>query len=357
MLKFIFYLIWFTNIILVIAKKRSKIISFFSFIISFVMFAGNNSNPDYVVYQWAYDQHNIEGFEPGFKFLVSIFQSLSLNYQEMLMVIQMISLIMIWICIRNVTPNINAFWAIYFFAQQFIDIIQWRNYIASVFLLCAIILLYRDKRVLSLLFTIFASSFHITFSIFVVFVLFDIIRKDSSKARIKNSYIIVIGAIIVIYAIGYVINMFSGNGISSTMITQILGMDARYQSYSGSTRFGSIIPFIVYIFDTYTILWICKSKLQLDKKLTTIIVNLNLFVGLFTPLLLIDINFYRIFRDVNILNFVFLAYVLDKNKVIDKTYIEQITMFLLMGSLWKIMTILQGAIIFSSIYDNNLWLK
>lgn len=357
MLKLIFYLIWFANIVLVIVKKRSKIISLFSFIISFVMFAGNDSNPDYVVYQWAYNQHNIEGFEPGFKFLVSVSQSLALNYQEMLMVIQVISLIMIWICIRNITPNVNAFWAIYFFAQQFIDVIQWRNYIASILLLCAITLLYRNKRLLSLLFTIFASSFHITFSIFIIFVLFNIIRKNSFKIRIKDSYIIVISAIIVIYVIGYIVNMFSGNAISPTMMTQILGMDDRYQSYSGSTRFGSIIPFIMYIFDTYTILWISKSKLQLDKKLTTIIVDLNLFVGIFTPLLLIDINFYRIFRDINILNFVFLAYALDKNKAINKTYVKQMTMFFLMGSLWRVMTLLQGAIIFSSIYDNNLWLK
>lgn len=357
MLKLIFYLIWFANIVLVIVKKRSKIISLFSFIISFVMFAGNDSNPDYVVYQWAYNQHNIEGFEPGFKFLVSVSQGLALNYQEMLMVIQVISLIMIWICIRNITPNVNAFWAIYFFAQQFIDVIQWRNYIASILLLCAITLLYRNKRLLSLLFTIFASSFHITFSIFIIFVLFNIIRKNSSKIRIKDSYIIVISAIIVIYVIGYIVNMFSGNAISPTMMTQILGMDNRYQSYSGSTRFGSIIPFIMYIFDTYTILWISKSKLQLDKKLTTIIVDLNLFVGIFTPLLLIDINFYRIFRDINILNFVFLAYALDKNKAINKTYVKQMTMFFLMGSLWRVMTLLQGAIIFSSIYDNNLWLK
>lgn len=352
MLRIVFYFIWFSNILLMVTKNKSRIISILSFILSFVLFAGNNMNPDYMVYQWGYNQHTFEGFEFGFKFLSLQAQHLSLDYQGMLMLVQLVSLVLIWICIRVITSNINAFWAMYFFSQQFIDIIQWRNYFASVFLLCAVTLLYKNKKFFSLIFVAIACSFHITFFVFVPFVL---LYNKKAKLKIKNIYIIAF-VIITTYIIGYTINLISNIDILQNSV-QVLGMNNRYQYYGIGTRFGSILPFAIYLIDLYLILWISRSEYFLSNNLANIIVKLNVFVGIFTPLLLIDINFYRIFRDINIINFVFIAYILDKNTVVDKLYIKQLCVVFVMCTLWKLMTLEQGTIIFSSIYNNNLWIK
>ena len=72
MLKLIFYIIWVANIILVVLKRKSKFLSALSFVLSFVVLAGNTYNLDYMTYYWSYTHQDFDTLDKGYQLLCRI---------------------------------------------------------------------------------------------------------------------------------------------------------------------------------------------------------------------------------------------------------------------------------------------
>ncbi len=131
-------------------KTKIKFLSALSFVLSFVVFTGNTYNLDYMTYYWDYTHQDFDTLD---KAVSAFYVEFLLDRTRLSSNAYGTSKVWCWLfwrlCIRSITNNYNVFWALYFFAQQFIDVIQFRNYIATVFLMGSLFLLKNGKRWMS----------------------------------------------------------------------------------------------------------------------------------------------------------------------------------------------------------------
>ena len=93
-------------------------------------------------------------------------------------------------------------------------------------------------------------------------------------------------------------------------------------------------------------------------KKTYIIYTLNIYAAFSLPLLFVDINFYRMFRVLNIANYVYYAWALGNNKKKSISF-KQLKMFgFVCGSqffwVWSYLSRIPE--IFTEIFKNNIWI-
>lgn len=355
MLRILFLIVWSLDIIALILKQKSKILAAISFVMSFILCAGNNSNPDYLIYYWNYLYNNdngSKGLDIGYRFYCSIFRSLGLSYQQMLIITQIILLFLLFVSIRKITDNWCAFWALYFFAEQFIDIIQIRNYMATIFLLIAICFLHEKKKNASIIVVLIASTFHLSFALYLPFI---VLYGSSRYVKIRDYYKKISVVFLITYATFYLLNIL-GINVLGKILRQFIFFD-RYSVYATTrTRFGSIIYVGLY----FLTLWCIYNDRQKESQVLfdwdSIISNLNLYISIILPLLVINTNAYRLLRNLNIINYAYFAFVLDTKFRDIKSYWKFAFKCLLTCLAWKINFIYSNNRIFTTIYENNLWI-
>lgn len=349
MLRIVFYIIWIANIVLAVLKRKSKIISALSFVLSFVMFAGNTYNPDYMTYYWSYIYQDFDTLDKGYQLLCRIFIKMGFDYQAMLMVLQSIMLVILWLCLRSVTSNYNVFWALYFFAQQFIDVIQFRNYIAAVFLMCTVFLLKNGKRLLSFLALIVAIGFHQSFILYVPF----LFMYNNPKIKIRFEY--VAGISVLTFGVFYLLNAIAKINVFSVLLI-VLNVLERFSYYITGTRYGSIVFLIPYLVNLYCIKSIQRNfRESLSTSTGDIVLKINLYSAIALPFLIVNTNVYRLYRNLNLVNFIFIAASMGYGKKPTKKYYCELGKVLIMGTVWKIL-FMTNPLIYSDVYTNNLWL-
>ena len=349
MLKLIFYIIWVANIILVVLKRKSKFLSALSFVLSFVVLAGNTYNLDYMTYYWSYTHQDFDTLDKGYQLLCRIFIKIGLDYQAMLMVLQSMMLIVLWLCIRSITNNYNVFWALYFFAQQFIDVIQFRNYIATVFLMGSLFLLKNGKRWMSFLILIGAVGFHKSFALYIPFVLLY------NNRRIKVQFNHIASVLILTFCILYPLNAIAKINVFSVLLSA-LNVPERYSYYITGTRYGSVAFFFLYLINLYCINSVKENFWKnTDDAIGDVVLKINLYSAVVLPFLIVNTNVYRLYRNLNLMNFIFISAALGRSKKLTKRYYYEIGKILLMGMIWKALFMTNPSI-YVDIYTNNILL-
>lgn len=272
--------------------KNFDKISFILLIILGILFWGNINNPDYYPYYDFYQNNeNYYNFEFGYVLVNNIISSLPIDYDFFLFIIFNMCLFLILNTIDLFDVKIWPILFLYSIYPFFFDVAQLRNFIGLSFFIFAFKYLLYNKKIIYIILTMIASSFQI---LFIVFVFFILIRSRF----IRFIMLIPITAIFIL-----IIN--DKNIIWFNNLMTYLSLDITYLSNKGN--YGFIIYIFAHLFMIFSI-WLGIRNIKLDPnnfklQILNKVTLLNYYLISFYPLLMINNNFFRIYRDIILINY------------------------------------------------------
>ncbi|PIO83029.1 hypothetical protein BSQ39_05300 [Loigolactobacillus backii] len=305
MLVSIVVVLFILNIMNSFRQKEIKVIllAFFAFLFIIFTYASSEIS-DYSVYEVYYNTPDFN-IEPGFSLLEKISNSLGFSFFQFRTSIAILGFLILFLAVRKITHRYSYFLSIYFLFPFFYDVIQMRNFLmmtcafyAATFLIKGT---WRDV-LLSIIWILIAGSIHLLGYIFLVGILIWLINKHSSKAMNIILIIIIVSSILLIIP--------GLRAFVSDMVIRVAGSStgrlSHLMEYSNvSVRYGFIIGWIRAITAFMLVFW--TKRIILRKNLNPqdlTVKKINMLYSFVTisllalPLLLIDADFERVFRNV-----------------------------------------------------------
>lgn len=338
MIKYLFYFLFFLNFIIAFSRKKIKIIEIISWIFLIILLSGRCGGPDYGTYLKEYNGvTGIINHDILYQLLVDLGRFFHLDYNVFLLILVSVSFGMIIYVITKLKINAHIFIFFYMIFTVFYDAIQVNNFITNSFCILSVYMKINNKKLLSYILIIIATMIHAVSFVYLFIVLFSL--KNEYRNDIYIRFFIIFGLLLfsvclfVPSILAIVINIFKGILINSNVGNYL------------NTRINN--GFIIFIFlhlINIFILKACKEKLSINTTYNQMnfveIVNfLNMAIIVFYPLLLVNSNFYRIFRNYNILIFICYAIVLNsyviKNKnIYEKKYLSFFCCAVVASMIW-----------------------
>lgn len=307
----IFNCIWLLNIVFVLRKRRSRLVTAISFVYACYIYFYNTGSNDYERYTWIYSGAIESEVEQGFLFLIKIGNSLGLTFQQFQGIVGSTCLLLILIAYSKFCNNYHYLFAFYFIYQYFADLNLLRNFIMRTILLLAFCFLINRRKSYFVLFTVIASLFHRTALLYLPIVFFNI-KKDMSRKTLKICAACIIMLCFATFMLGnnwaWVLN------IASVFLREEPQKPAYY--FTTSTHFGFLIYFGLFAVNLFIIIGSKDNKRAgetYDKYLLerwTYYINLYCMISF--PLIMINTNFYRIFNNIYLVNLIYYASVLER---------------------------------------------
>lgn len=303
----LFYLICALNIIWGIKKKKSNALCFGALLIIFVLMTFNYYGPDIEVYVKTYElvgkapslssAFDSTYMEQGYVVLMFLANKMSLDFYAFRIVITLICLALFMSAIKYFKVNPNFIIGLYMVHLFFFDTIQFRNFIVQFIILFAIRYLFR-KSCFSMFKYIFcvavAGSIHVVAWIYLSLLLVRFLNKQRTYNRVLAlSLLIFLSSILLRPLFPQILNL----------ISRVVNRGAGY--LSNSSRISYIIVMAFYLL-SLMVLYSYRNKLLVKTKINEII-KIKIVIGLFLSLCIIDGSFYRIFRNLFLLDMIGMA--------------------------------------------------
>ena len=365
MIKLIYFVILSVCFVCVLKNNKSKLITILAAIGTFIIFAGNNSNSDYNLYLFSFMMDDYERYEIGYKLYYEFYKKVGINnYQTTLIITFIVLGIIIYLMAKKITDNYIEIIFFLLISELFIDTVQIRILIASVFLFAAIVIYPIEKRKAFLLILI-STSFQMVSLFYIPFFLIGMFKKKEANLnsenllRNKNKYNLVFICLIVYMSLLIFNNVFNIN--FPLMIIGWLGhkwsVFEHVTYYFNGTAWGSIQFVILYLSNLLTIWYLRTNSKQIDSKYADIILNINIYAAFSIPFLFVDMNFYRLFRILNLANFVYYAMVLDYNRknCITIKNLKMVGFVCLFQLTWFFSYLIRVPEIYNDIFKYNMW--
>ncbi len=309
----IYYIILGVIVIASFMNKKSRILSYISRFVIFLIMVGNTENADMRAYVLEYN-HGLHGNfalqDAGYSMAQHIIQTyLHLEYWGFKCIMVLLSLILIEKAIKYFNANDNFVWGAYLAYLVFIDTIQVRNFIAMAIFVFSLIYYAKGGKKNTLIFCALltiASTFHVLF----VYYFFFLVFKIDDKKIVRNSCI-VFG--VLLFLVSYITKNSIWGMIAGTFLG---GRGSRYfSSFTKYSWIGCLLLFLLglipFVIDNKNTVALMSEK----RGFLRIILNLNYCIMPALPLLLMNSNFYRLFRDILILNYIAYSLILEKYRL------------------------------------------
>ncbi|MFC5703547.1 EpsG family protein [Cohnella faecalis] len=310
MIYFAYSIVVIINSFLAYSRNHSRIIAFITAVFIWLLFWSNTLNPDLQAYvrDYIYLQNNVplETYqtEPGFIILMKLGISLGLSYTAFLSLVTAVCYALIYRTIKKYTNNMSYVYLMYLLHPVFLDIVQFRNFIIMSILVSAIPLLVEDtgkSKIKYLLLILVAASIQ---NLAIVYAPLLLVNRAN-----KNKLVKYIACFIVLFSI---VLLFNGNKIPYIEnIVQNINNDRIDRYLSGVGRLGFLIAWGLHIIYFLLIYW---SKKVIDRNKTSdkkndeiiafvnIVFWINVFAFAFFPLYMMDMAFYRVIRNLILVN-------------------------------------------------------
>lgn len=297
-------------------------------------YATENRSMDYLNYERRYN--NIGNVSLGYniQFGYTIIQKIGMFlgldfFWFRFVVIALCLLALYFFVIRKYTSNANYVLAFYLMYPMIIDSEQLRNFVAMTIVLSSISLLRRKAVGYKLLYLSLigaASTFHTAF-LFYTPLIFLSDRKNSKFAK----------SIAVLSVVLMGMMFLNNNQVPFAELIMQAVDDGRFTRYlSSSTTLGFVMPLALTLSSIGLVYWakvisdreqlisqrrmernpslkINQERIQLENNFITLVFWINLLSSFFFPLFMITIQFYRLPRNLLLLNIA--AYALATNKL------------------------------------------
>lgn len=313
-LMIITYIYLFILFLMIIVNIKSRIYCVLGIGLIWVIMGGNNYNPDYTTYSYAYNNPDLSLFSnPGWEYMMNIGRTLGLDYNAFLCIIISISLILIIYSTLKVTKNYSIVLFMYMFVFMIIDTIQIRNFFSVSIVLFGLSHFINDKKlgitkyIVSIL---IASTLHITSLYFLIILFFD--------KRIFKLNKLFITSVLTLIFLFQIFPKFRGK---LYFLFELFGKD---YSNNFNVSFGYIYILIINLISYFVFQYMYKnkfSKIKSDslKRFFCICYNLNLTSFVLIPFCMINMNVYRILRYLQFFNLILFSSIykssIDKKKL------------------------------------------
>lgn len=293
--------------------RKSKTIYTIEFIWMWILlsFCNNINRPDYKNYLRCYDLYSngedivVDSSEIGIKILYKLFNEVGLSFIQALVVLMFIVLFLISISIIKYTESIAAVSSLFMLYPLFLHGIQIGNAIAMSIIVFGFRYLLEEKKASLVKYgvcVIVAVLFHSTAIIYFLFILIKFINKKNLK------YWVVLFICLVAVA----------SRIDLSILRSIFG-EGRYEAkfFIGNNTIlettmmilwqmvGTILLVLLYfrVKNTKEYLKSCHAIQVINEN----IVRINMVLLAILPLYYLDASTERLFRNIVVLNFVFVA--------------------------------------------------
>lgn len=244
----------------------------------------------------------------GLGFIFRLCQTIGLSFWQTHYLLIVLSLLTALFVIKkfSLSPHL----AIALFTGYYIIISsdQIKNHAALIFLLLAIVALYEKKMVRAIVLLLIASSIHYSFIVYAL--IFFVVRED--EKNLARTIIIVTSIITVLEILGIgdvLIILISRLG---GIVEKYLGAYGLYklQNYTENrTRFGYLLLFGFQIMDYYLVKlgakWMQETGYHDERmeEVNNYVLRINLVGFMLFPLFVYNQQWYRLIRDILILNY------------------------------------------------------
>lgn len=312
----LFYSIAVLNIIAGISKKHVKLFYGLALAVIFLFMTFNCAGPDISGYMSAYDQWiNSEGvivhkghMEWGYMMLMSVCRRIGLDFFSFRIILSLLCLGLMVSTINYYKVNPNFVVGLYMTYLFFFDTIQLRNCVAEFILLFATRYLFKKSflaTVKYIILVLLAWGFH-TIALFSLLLL---LFKISDK-KIYYRCITVLSVL-----------MFAVCVILQPVLPQIanwlLQFITRGSSYLEiNVEIGYLVILILQLVG-FIPLYLCRRAVKNNKAVRKNVDNIfkiNIILFLFMPLMFINSNFYRIYRNYILLTIIGLTLIYGNSK-------------------------------------------
>lgn len=360
MIKFLYFLILSVCIFSSFTNIKSRVLEFIVALGMFVLFAGNNFNSDYNLYLFSFITDDYERYEIGYTLYYKLMKMIGINSYHITLVILLIILFtIILFCLKKYSKNYIPFFLFLLMGELFIETVQIRTFAASVFLFAAITY-FQDNKLKSLLFLLLAASFQMVGLFYFPFFAILFLKNGCILKNNKARYQFVL-FLFILYVLLLLLNNIGKINLILLLIRLVANKISLFEhasNYFGGTNWGSIPFALLYLSNIVTLWYLNRDTKKFNLKYKESILDINIYAAFCIPLLFIDMNFYRVFRILNIANFAYYISVLSTtNRNITYRYLKNLSIVFIMQIAWFLNYYIRVPEIFNDILSNNLWLR
>lgn len=337
MIAILFCVFWAINVILVIIKKKSKLITLLTFAVMVTIYFLNTTSGDYENYLWEYNTSSYYTVESGFTWIMKIASSCSLSFNQFQGIVCTISLLLVFYVFKHYSENYHLFFSVYFIYQYFYDIDSLKNFLARAILLLAIYMLIEGKRKHFIFTLLIGLLIHRTLIIYLPLALFNPERGFSRKSMKYCS----IAVVVLCFVIFVLHSRFEFLGSFLMVALERDNLNAKLNTYlTRSTQFGFLIYFVLHACDIFLV-WRSKrfsefvGEEQTDR-LCQFTWFINLYVVMFFPLIMINNVFFRLFNNIILLNFILYSRIADSYEKTTTRYYRYVFVIILFMLLYRL---------------------
>lgn len=305
------------NLFFAIREKRSAFVVVVTLFFAWFLITGSRSIYDLDFYIKSYENINrtsVDGLQVTFFLLKKLFYSFKFTFFEFRGYVVLFALILMHFFFKKTTSNVHILYVAYMVYLIFLDYIQLKNFLACSVLCVAFIVFLQHKnywRFFYFCLIFFAGTIHSSFFIYLLFLLIP--ANLSFNARVIK--IFAIGALVfTFFSVFYRENLH--------FITDILFLidDEKSVKYAETTTTYGALYFVgLQIYATVVMLFMssqykqlqypqytlsCKNEILDVRKSLKLICLVNLVSFAFCPFIVFNINFYRLLRNLYLLNIV-----------------------------------------------------
>jgi len=348
-------------------KKHDKAVAMFILLFMWLFFWGNTMNPDYEYYSNLYTKiqngvpmiRNIS-MEPGFIIMMKLSSLLGLNYRGFLILISLCCYLLINSTIKLYCDSYSYVYLLYFIYPYLIDVIQIRNFIVMSILIYSVRYLVNDGlngKIKYIVLLLIAATIH---RISIVYLPLILIRSEK-----QNTFIYYLAICSILFSILFLLND-KEIPILTSYIESYIGHDKYLLYFKMKTNLGWILfcylqisSFVMILFSKILyqryIITLFESKYNdITNKFINLMHYANLLLFIYMPLLILNVNFTRIIRNILLLNYITFSIVSSTIRDRDIKLLYNISTIIYALSFFVILVIPQKEDIILSVICNNI---
>lgn len=334
-------------------KKKSRLLVVVNFFITWIIISGYFSGVDIDNYRYDYFILTYGGksmfSDLGYVLLCKLFIGFGIDFFMFKKIVVFICLTLVFYSIKRMNGNILMIMSYYLIYQSVFDAIQFRNFIGFSILMVAYIFLMENtkkSKFIYLTLILLSSLFH---SVMIVYCIYLLIDDDKLSIKLRN--------IIIIFSI--ILTLFTFvNGKSIPLISNFFMSDNNMNIYLSSS--GDSLAFILPItilsififFERYLI------KMKRLNNFNTKVFNIDLLTCIFIPLFIVSFQWYRILRNIVVLNEISFSNEIDKLPFGSKLRNNIIIAFLLIIIIFYYSDVVRFLLVdnYLTVFKNNVFI-
>jgi len=333
--------------------NKSRVIKLLLLIMMWILFWGNFQSADYSNYLMRYNYimqtgNIITSNQIGFWLLMKIATIFGLEYNQFLMLLSILALLLIVSTVEKFTTKPQLVYILYFIYPFLLDIVQVRHFLAMAIVVFSLRYLSNDGIQNSIKFIIgilIAYSIHYISIIFIPLILLK-------NIKIKKLYLIIFIFLIIGIPLAY-------TNLYQIIASYFVPLKIVELYFSDRVKIGFLLQFFI---QTVIFVMVHLSKRFLEKNESTnqfinTIYKTNLYLFLLFPLYIINGTFERAYRMIFIPNCIIFSIAFTKTKKNTKVLFLMVLLVFVFILFIYYIYIPSRCTVFFPVFENNLLIK